>query len=186
MRCQAPQDQLTSPDLWKAGSVPFSFKYASQDSAKFLTSWETKREVTSLKTGRILYYSYADPVTHLKVTAEVRLYSDFPNVVDWVLHFRNDGASDTPIIEDILPLDWAVTAAPGKVVVRHAQGSDAHAEDFTPLVEQLDPGGTTILSLNGEDLRADNRYPFSTYRLATTDLLRRLVGQGIGRPTSLI
>jgi len=101
---------LTSPELWKPERVPFSFKYGGKDSAQLLGSWQTKHEVLSSKDGQIQRYSYTDPATHLKVTAEVRLYPDFPGVVDWVLRFRNDGTSDTPILEDILPLHGLIGA----------------------------------------------------------------------------
>jgi len=49
--------------------------------------------------------------------------------VDWVLKFRNDGSSDTPIIENILPLHWAMPSSPGDCFIRHARGSDARADE---------------------------------------------------------
>ena len=76
------------------------------------------------------------------MTAEVRQFAEFPGVVDWVLRFRNNGTSDTPIVEDILPLHWTVPASPGNLLIRHAKGSDARADDFTPLIEQLEAGNT--------------------------------------------
>jgi hypothetical protein len=120
LQCQVAADQLTSTDQWKPERVPFSFKYAGQDSAKFLTKWEIKHEALPGKDSGTQQYSYADPITHLRVIAEVRRYSDFPNVVDWVLRFRNEGSSNTPIIENILPLDWTIPASPGKCLIRHA------------------------------------------------------------------
>jgi hypothetical protein len=40
----------------------------------------------------------------------------------------------------ILPLHWAIPAAPGNLLIRHAKGSDANAEDFTPMMESVEPG----------------------------------------------
>ena len=137
---QTLANDLTSPELWKPERVPFSFTYGGNSSAQLLTAWKMTHEVKEGKDGRLQVYSYADPATHLRVTAEVRLYPDFPGVADWVLRFRNDGDFDTPIIENILPLHWAIPALPGDCILRHAQGSLAGAEDFAPLMSHFDAG----------------------------------------------
>ena len=137
---QTPPGDLTSAELWKQDRVPFSFKYDGKDSAELLKTWQTGSESKAGADAQVQLHSYTDPVTHLKVIAEVRYYAEFPGVVDWVLRFRNDGPSDTPILEDILPLHWAIPAAPGNLLIRHAKGSDATAEDFTPMMESLEPG----------------------------------------------
>jgi alpha-galactosidase len=137
---QSPANDLTSPNLWKPERVPFSFKYDGQESAELLEAWSFKSEIAPGASAQVHLYSYTDPRTHLTITAEVRQYAEFPGVVDWVLRFRNVGHSDTPILEDILPLQWAVPASPGDCFIRHAKGSDAAAEDFTPMMEQLAPG----------------------------------------------
>ncbi|MGD0731898.1 MAG: alpha-galactosidase [Terracidiphilus sp.] len=138
---QTPAHDLTSAELWKPEHVPFSFKYGGMDSARLLTTWQTAHEDASTKNGQIQRYSYTDPATHLVVTVEVRLYPDFPGVADWVLKFRNGGAADTPILEDILPLNWAIPASPGECFLRHAQGSDANESDFKPLEEHFGKNG---------------------------------------------
>ena len=99
---------ITSQDLWKPAHVPFSFIYDGKKSAQLLSNWQISQEDIADEKGEIHRTTYTDPVTHLKVMADVRLYPDFPGVIDWVLRFRNDGTSDTPIIENILPLDWAI------------------------------------------------------------------------------
>jgi alpha-galactosidase len=164
---QNPASDLTSPGLWKPERVPFSFKYDGKESAQFLTTWQTSEE--SAAGGiQIRRYSYRDPATRLQVTAEVRLYPEFPGAVDWVLWFRNDGHSDTPIIEDILPLNWALAASPGDCFIRHARGSDARAEDFKPLEEHFGPGKIGRLeSSPGGDPSSGNTLPF--FNLQTGD-----------------
>src|ERR1035441_10697815 len=132
---QTLTDDLSSPELWKPDRVPFSFKYAGKDSAELLKTWQTVTEDAAETKAQVQLYSYIDPVTHLKVTAEVRHYAEFPGVVDWVLRFRNDGNSDTPALENILPLDLAIPASVGDCLIRHAQGSDDAATDFSPLEE---------------------------------------------------
>ena len=137
---QTLADNLSSLDLWRPEHVPFSFQYAGKDSAALLKTWQTESETVAGTAAQVQLYSYTDPVTHLKVTAEVRHYAEFPEVVDWVLRFRNNGQSDTPILEEILPLTLKLPAAPGNLLIRHAKGSDASAEDFMPMMESLAPG----------------------------------------------
>ena len=102
-----------------------------------------------------------------QVTAEVRHYRDFPAAVDWVIRFRNDGTSDTPIIENILPLDWAIAPSPGECIIRHARGSDASAQDFKPLEERFGPSASDHLESPGGDPSSRNTLPF--FNLQTGD-----------------
>jgi len=136
---QTLSSDLTSAELWAPDRVPFSFKYDGKDSAELMKTWQLKRESAPERNGQVHFYTYSDPQTHLTIVAEVRRYAEFPNVVDWVLRFRNDGPTDTPILDDILPLHAPLPAAPGNLIIRHAKGSDANAEDFTPMTEQLEP-----------------------------------------------
>ena len=141
LRGQTLGSELTSAELWQPGNVPFSFKYNGKESAQFLSGWRNSEATPPMAGGQVQNYTYSDPVTHLTVTAEVRLYPELPGVVDWVLRFRNDGSSDTPIIEDILPLDWTIPASSRLSYIRHAKGSDGRADDFAPLEEELEYGG---------------------------------------------
>jgi alpha-galactosidase len=151
---------LTSQDLWKPEHVPFSFIYDGKKSAQILPTWQISQEDIKDEKGEIHRYIYIDPATHLKVMADVRLYPDFPGVIDWVIRFRNDGTSDTPIIENILPLDWSIPASAGDCVLRHAQGSNDAATDFTPLEENFGPGGSDHLeSISGRSSDT-NTLPF--------------------------
>lgn len=158
---------LTSPGLWKPERVPFSFKYDGKDSAQLLSSWQISQEAVTENGNQIERYAYTDPITHLKIIAEVRLFPDFPGTVDWVLKFRNDGTSDTPIIEDILPLHWAIPVSNGGWLVRHAQGSDAKAEDFMPLEEHFGPNGTDHFQSQGGRSSSGPALPF--FNLQTGD-----------------
>ena len=163
---------LTSADLWKPANVPFFFNYGGTDSTRFLPSWQTVQENFTSGTIQITRYSYTDPATHLKVTAEVRLYPDFPNAIDWVIRFRNEGTSDTPILENILPLHWAIDASPGDCTLRHARGSNAAADDFQPLEESFGPNGNDHLESYGGRSSNTNTLPF--FNLQTGD--RGLIG----------
>ncbi len=162
---QAPG--LTSPDLWQPAHVPFSFKYDGKNSSQLLTAWQTSQKAVAGTDGQVHRYTYTDPATHLKVTAEVRLYPDFPDVIDWVVYFRNDGTSDTPILENILTLDWTIPASAGDCLIRHAKGSNAQADDFEPLKENLSPGDDDHLESNRGRSSSGQTLPF--FNLQTGD-----------------
>lgn len=164
---QTIASEIPSPDLWKPEHVPFSFIYDGKQSAQILANWQISQEDIADEKGEIHRTTYTDPVTHLKVMADVRLYPDFPGVVDWVLRFRNDGASDTPIIENILPLDWSIPASAGDCVLRHARGSVAAVTDFTPLEENFGPGEKVHLESDGGRSSSGDTLPF--FNLQTGD-----------------
>jgi alpha-galactosidase len=162
-----PTSELISTELWKPELVPFSFKYGGNESAQLLKTWQTSAENVSAGKLRFDRYHYKDPISQLEVIAEVRVYADFPGAVDWVLKFRNDGTSDTAILENILPLHWSFPASAGDCFVRHARGSDASAEDFQPLEEGFGPGGNDHLESPGGDPSSKNTLPF--FNLQTGD-----------------
>ncbi len=164
---QTRSSDLMVSDLWKPGQVPFSFEYGGKESTQLLTTWRTSDEIAARGSGNIHRYFYTDPATHLKVIAEIRLYPDFPGAIDWVLKFRNDGDSDTPIIENILPLHWAISASPGDCFLRHARGSSSSAEDFKPLEKNFGPGGNAHLESLLGDSSNTNTLPF--FNLQTGD-----------------
>jgi alpha-galactosidase len=155
---------LTSRDLWKANNVPFSFGYDGKESSQLLTTWRSSHQDAA---DGVTRYLYVDPKTKLTVTAEVRYYRDFPGVVDWVIKFRNDGSSDTPIIENILPLHWTMTPSPGQCILRHARGSDAKAQDFEPMEERFGQNARAHLESPGGDPSSRNTLPF--FNLQTGD-----------------
>ena len=138
---RAQVTDLTSADLWKPANPPFAFKYDGKDSSAVLPNWQASDENATAGGQAIHHYIYVDPDTRLTVTAEVQTYPDFPGAVNWVLHFKNDGTKDTPIIENILPLHWSIPTAPGDGIVRHAKGSSANSDDFRPLEERFGPNG---------------------------------------------
>ncbi len=160
--------QLTSPDLWGPARVPFSFSYNGMKSAQFLTTWQMSEENASMATRR---YVYTDPNTHLKVIADVRLYPGSPDVVDWLLRFRNGGQSDTPIIEDILPLDWTIKSPGGDCFVHHDRGSDARADDFAPLDEPLRAGERVHIESPGGDPSSRNSLPFFNLQIGNEGVI---------------
>ena len=164
---QTTGPDLISPDLWKAANVPFYFKYDGKDSTQFLSTWQSSDENVPATGAHVHDYIYIDPASHLKVTAEVKTYDEFPTVIDWVLKFKNDGTGDTPIIENILPLHWGLPAAPGDCFIRHAHGSNAGADDFEPMEEHFGPTGTDHFESNSGNPSTGQTMPY--FNLQTGD-----------------
>jgi len=112
-------------------AVPFSFRYDGQASDGFLDRWEYSTRTENLPDRSVQLACYRDPETGLLVESSVTTYADAA-AVDWGLHLTNTGAADTPIIEDLLPLDVAdllgTPAAPGSVVLRWSNG-DRYVDD---------------------------------------------------------
>ena len=92
----------------KSLDTAFSFKYGSQPSADFLRQWKLASTSRTLPDGRVeLTKIFTDPATGLMARLESTVFPDFP-AVEWVMHFKNAGTSDSPILENILPLDAAL------------------------------------------------------------------------------
>lgn len=169
MRAQAgaTSPNIAAPELWQPDHVPFSFVDAGKPSAQLLAGWQVSHAIVDDPKGQIHRTTYTDPVTHLTVMADVRVYPDFPDAVDWVIRFRNDGSVDTPVLENILPLDVSIPAYPGVFVLRHARGSNAAANDFQPLEESIGPGGSAHMESLGGDSSNTATLPF--FNLQTGD-----------------
>ncbi|MBM3473029.1 MAG: hypothetical protein FJX75_07180 [Armatimonadetes bacterium] len=116
-------------------ALPFSFRYGDKAFAELAPAWECPTE----EAGGMRTLTFRDPETGLEVRCEVRRYDDFA-AVEWVLHFRNTGTQDTPIIADIQALDTAFALSRDQLAcVHHAKGSDCRIDDFAPLVTDLNP-----------------------------------------------
>ena len=129
-----------------------SFVYGSEPSAGLLPQWQKtahSRRLDGQRTEHVVTYS--DPKTGLEVRTEAILYHDFP-AVEWVLHFRNAGTSDTPMLESILPLDAGLSLAaqpPRTPILRYAKGALCSIDDFAPVDKALGPGAQLHLEPGG-------------------------------------
>jgi len=124
--------------------LPFSFLYGGRPSGDLLPLWE--RTITREEGGLVHRVSFRDPETGLRVTATVRRFAEFP-ALDWVLEFANEGPSDTPELERVLPLDLQFAAPPGELMrLQYARGSSCEITDFMPLERELKPGDRVDLA----------------------------------------
>jgi alpha-galactosidase len=145
-----------SLDAWTK-DLPFYFQYDSKDSSSFLSNWQRTDATAPSPGGQLHTYTFTDPATHLKVVAEVRTFTDF-DAIDWVLHFTNEGTADTPIIENVQPLQWTLACRNPTPDLHMAYGSNAHDDDFRPFDVPLTPGiSSTHVSL---DYSSVQRLPY--------------------------
>jgi alpha-galactosidase len=137
---RASLDKFIAAHIEKADAPLFAFNYDGKPSSDFLTAWASPsvRSVAADKTTETIVYR--DPSTRLRVTAIYTTYPDFP-AAEWVLRFKNEGSSDTPIISDVLSCavgfdDWPM----GESILHRALGSDAQRSDFAPVRDVLKEG----------------------------------------------
>ena len=163
----AATPDLTSPQRWLPAAAPFSFQYAGAPSASLLPQWQFASTTSPTPDGRLTRYTYTDPVQKLRITADVRTFTDAPGLVDWVLHLRNGGTTDTPVIDGLLPLHTSLPLTAATATVRHARGSLGRAQDFEPREEHIGHGGSDHLASSAGDSSSGDTLPF--FNLQTGD-----------------
>jgi alpha-galactosidase len=160
------QDGLFSAD------PPFSFTYGGKPSAEFLGTWRVARESGKLddhRTARTVTYS--EPAGGLSLRCEAIEYDDYPTV-EWTLHFKNTGAADTPILENIQSLDvrWQRNRE-REYLLHHNVGSPADGSDYTPLESVLGGGSTKRLGAAGGRSTGTDMSYFNLERSADDGLI---------------
>jgi len=121
----------------RAAAPPFSFTYNGRVSSRLLPNWKVSATAQEAGDRTVRTIVYADSATGLRVTAIVTIFHDYP-AVEWVLRFKNEGASDTPILEDVQACavrfdDWPQ----GPMTLFRAKGSNAEKDDFAPIQDAL-------------------------------------------------
>ncbi|MFV2068560.1 MAG: alpha-galactosidase, partial [Pirellulales bacterium] len=141
-------DEIAMTHKWVAERLdgdsphfPFSFKYGGKPSERLLKEWTRKVDVRKLddqRTERTVRFT--DPQSGLEVRCVVVEYGDFPTV-EWTLHFKNTGATDTPILENIRALDMELArTGQDEFLLHHGQGARSGRSDYAPLETRLEPG----------------------------------------------
>ncbi len=146
---------------------PFSFVYGRQTSASLLKAWPRTTASKQLDGSRTEHtVAWTDPKTHLSVLYSAVTYANSP-VVEWTIHFANDGNADTPILEEIQALDISIPVTgqsiPTIVYSRGCGGMDTYALRKQPL-NQLESlrlsnpgGGKTVETIPFFDIQIDGR-----------------------------
>jgi alpha-galactosidase len=150
-------DEMRAAAAWfernlgpSATALPFSFTYDGRPSADLLKTWKSERAAAKLDRNRTRHtLTWRDARSGLAVRCEAIAYRDFPTV-EWTLYFKNTGAADTPIIDNIQALDIVVERGDeGEFLLHHAVGSPANGSDYAPLETILAPGAIKRISAAG-------------------------------------
>lgn len=125
----------------------FSFIYDGNHSSELLKNWTISTERKELDSNRIEQTTdYFDSTTNLLVRSTAIIYHDFP-AVEWVINFINTGDKDTPILEQIHPLNSTIlTSEQGPFTLHTNNGDYNSAESFRPIETKLKQDSTIILS----------------------------------------
>jgi alpha-galactosidase len=121
-------------------NAPFSFVYNGKASEDLLPAWKLERSSRPLdaqRRERTLLWTDGD--TGLQARCVAVEYADFPTV-EWTLYFTNTGTADTPILENLQPLDLTLHRGnSGEFLLHHNKGTFVRADDFEPLLTTLAP-----------------------------------------------
>jgi alpha-galactosidase len=124
----------------------FSFIYGGKSSSDLLTKWKRGEEITPAASGgNISVTTFSDPLTGMEIRVEATTFQDC-QAVDWVMRFTNKGKTDSPLLEQVLPLDLDFGVPVGDVVLHHALGSTSAETDFLPVDQKLEPGEAVNLA----------------------------------------
>ncbi|MFA5203383.1 MAG: alpha-galactosidase [Lentisphaeria bacterium] len=164
-------------DPWSAQpirEVPFSFVYGGKPSAQLLREWPAVTRSTPGGRGETVHQKiWRDPAGGLECRLELRQFAAYP-VAEWVVHFKNAGTADTPILENIRALDVAwravapkTDAGGGEVTVFRSVGSVCRINDFEYLEETVLPGRELAMACVG-GRSSDPWLPFWNLQLGGT------------------
>jgi alpha-galactosidase len=146
------------------GLLPFSFQYGGRPASELIPGWK-RSETGSTKAGvSTRELTWHDPKTGLECVLELQTFAKFP-AVEWVMRFRNTGNQDTPLLEEIRPLDmeWAPDKdrswTSDETLLRRSCGSQCKPTDFQYRIDPL-PAGSTIAMAAGGGRSSNNWVPF--------------------------
>jgi alpha-galactosidase len=166
-----PTTTEQSPGLLSETEVPFSFRYGGQPATQFLKEWNHTVESEDREGLRSYLATWTDPATALQITAEVKVHEAFP-AIDWVLHFKNGGTSDTPSIEDIQALDLVLQSEDPKAsfLFGHNRGDVFGESSFENIDTPLEPGGAFAMAPTG-GRSSNGAFPFFDARFGESTVV---------------
>ena len=128
---------------------PFSFICGGKLSAELLTSWPVTRKVTPRDANRTEHLlTWTDSASGLELRCVAVVYRDFPTV-EWTLYFKNNGKSDSAMLEQIQALDMFFPPTPGNMWLHHFGGSTCAATDYQPMQTEMRPNMKFRLASRG-------------------------------------
>jgi len=129
-----------------AASIPFGLSIGGRpapvDAWKRQTSSGPGDGETTIHTVKL-----DDPATGLSVRVEAVECGELP-AVEWVVHVKNNGTVNTPLLEQILGLDAAVPC-PDSCVIHYNRGALCSIDDFAPVERRFRKGSDLRLTPGG-------------------------------------
>jgi len=163
-----PVGETFACQLLPQDAPPFAFTYGGRPVAVLLPEWQvTQQPAPSGAEAGGSRTTWRDAQTGLECRLELQEFPGFP-AVEWVLYLKNTGTADTPLIEDLQPLDMAWFAA-GDTHLRRSLGSPCTTTDFAYRVDPLTRGETISTAAGGG--RSSNAWlPFFNLETDNTGL----------------
>lgn len=154
-------DEGYDDNLLRNTDPPFSFIYGGVPSSEFIKTW--KHTVERTEEPDFIKYAaeWADPKTGLTIIADVKVFKEYP-AVDWVLNLKNNGTSDTPVIEEIRTADLQINSGNEKnpIVLHQLHGDSCGEMSFLPYDTSLAAGkNITIAPARGRPSQ-ETAFPF--------------------------
>lgn len=146
------KEERETANVWIQQAIkeepPFSFCYNGITSDQLLKKWQVRRENISKGDAVLNRVIYKDTDTGLECILEITEYEDSP-ATEWLIRFRNTGAEDTPIIEDIQALDIVRHCSTPQPYVHYSKGTWAKIDDFTLQKQSLSQNSEIKMSATG-------------------------------------
>ncbi|MDB5324836.1 MAG: Alpha-galactosidase [Phycisphaerales bacterium] len=141
LRLTAADGRVTSLGVPPAASIGqggcFDFTFDGHPSSELLAGWTFRRESLpeqADRTGERL--TWADPKTGVETSVSVTRYTRYP-VVEWVQSFRNTGAADSPMLENVNAMSLLLPTADDKLILHHNTGDYESDDGYAPHVTDL-------------------------------------------------
>lgn len=143
----------------------FSFMLNGRHSSELLPQW-TREQMTETAGEGVLRHrlTYRDPETKLAAIVELKEFSDSP-ALEWVVRFRNEGPTNSPLLENIQAVDISWTATEDTWLHR-SEGSQSSMKDFAYHKDKVETGDDiAMISVGGRS--SESWLPF--FNLQTAD-----------------
>ncbi len=154
-----------APRRTNRSNVPLSFLYGGQSSDALLPGGQPPEKTEAIPSGPRQSGPYRDPKTGLLVEIEAMRHGDAA-ALDWVCRLSNTGQADTPILEELMPLDAVLIPANqsrGPVTLRWSNGDGCTESSFLPHDEPLVPGSPREFAATSSDTTC---LPFFNFKAA--------------------
>jgi len=162
-------ENWTTDVFTDAAKLPFSFTYGGQSSVTLLPTWGVTTSSQAIAGGTERTITLTDPTTKLEVRA-IATYKTGQASAEWLVWFKNTGTADTPIIENIMPLDAdEMDDTTATVNLHFASGSTLSESEFQPLHASVRPDSCFQFSARGRS--SDPWLPFFHIRHDSGGLL---------------